>query len=1675
MNNKELNEQLKVLIEKNDDLLAQTKVLKDQLQVKHVVIHTHVECQEKYAKLEAERYEYMIRYSAYFDNDKQHRKQIADQEVLYDKMSVQLVELGYTLMFLTHSDEALEIEKFKRARENKIEFAYDYGSLNASYVNEKIIFLDDYFQEIINPDFEKIDSPFQQTSLLKQYDPTVILEKIIIDLEDEVVSLLEKEKANLKTIESLKSKGFESSKNKISKTENQSENDCQVVEKECDQVENSKVIAPGLFKLSVSQSVSPISMSKTSCDSKKVEIKLKRKRCKRKSSKQNDKQVNNDVSRANSDFVHFSDLDTFSSVRRPKHSGVIWKKKESSNTSNVNLSFVIHLKLNKDVKRYSRKNLLSCNNSHLGETSSVYVCNDAMNVSCNSKMCDLFDENNLFIFDDKSVRISPVSKMPFRKKLRDSMNICLWIIDSGCSKHMTGNRALLTNFMEKFLGTVRFGNNDFAMIAGYGDVVIGSMTIKKVYYVEGLGHTLFSVGQFCDKDLEVAFRKSTCFVRNEYGVDLLTGDRSSNLYTIALNERVQTDNGTEFKNKTLAKFFDKAEAIATSCFTQNLLIIHKRFDKTLYELINNRKPNIKFFRVFGCRCYLLNDYEDVGKLKAKGDIGVFVGYSKETAAFRIYNKRTRNIHESVNVNFDEISEMASKQFSLEPNEYFDSSKIMKSSTTNVETSINEEVFHEVSESFQGESSLSSLNDDIQQTEALKDADWETFVQVARIEAIRLFLAYVAHKDFIVFQMDVKTVFLNRILKEEVYVSQPLGFVNKQYPDHVYALDKALYGLKQAPRAWCDILSHFLIDSGFQKVLSPMVEQAKLKLDLVGKPVDHTDYRKPELIYPKSFFQFRKARSRMNENDKVVKSDKNLMKKNQMIRNKKGLLWLCIRISGKLNEFWIGLELGYRSIFWTVDILWGIVEQAKAKQPLANALDFACKHAKRIQELLVYVRDTCPIANKPSEKLVVVTPMNKVKKVVHIVLWYLDFGCSKHITGNRSQFMNFVSKFLGTNLDGVDLLSLSRDTNLYIISLDDMLKTSLICLLSKSSKTKSWLWHRWLSYLNFGTLNKLAKDGLARGIPKLKFKNDRLCSACALDKSKKSSHQPKAEDTNQEKLYLLHMDLYGSMRLESIHGVSLTILVNLASYTWQRFILFHGSSKQTSARLKCQRPFGDGGLVVAVWKWRFGDGCLVAVVYLILVSAVCYDCYDNSFVNSNQTESTRESHNNVVTLILHFDLIKTINHMSTVPEILQRTLKLSFFLFGNIVTNSRVTPSGREIVSLTILVKLASYTEDLGELNAKAIIGIFVGYAPAKKAFRNYNRRTQKIMETIHDRLFDLMLDEYSNPSPTAVSPVPAAATPRAVDIANSLVSTLIDQDAPSKNVIGDPSLLVSIRKKLQTDAMWCYFDAFLTSVELNTYKEAMLEPSGIDATQEEIHEFKRRHMDVKMALLNGKLREVVYVSQPKGFVDPYKPNHVYRLKKALYGLKQALRACRPDLVFAVCMCARYQAKPIENHLRAVKRIFRYQKGTIDMGLWYSKDYGITPTAYADLDHASTEAEYIALSGCCAQILWMRSQLTYDGLQFNKIYQYCENKSAIALYGNNVQHPRSKHIDVRYHLIKEKVENGVVELYFVKTESQLADIFTKALPREIFNFLVEKLGIKSMSPNTLKSLTEEEDE
>ncbi|GJX19036.1 retrovirus-related pol polyprotein from transposon TNT 1-94 [Tanacetum coccineum] len=240
------------------------------------------------------------------------------------------------------------------------------------------------------------------------------------------------------------------------------------------------------------------------------------------------------------------------------------------------------------------------------------------------------------------------------------VQIVLWYLDSGCSKHMTGDRSQLTNFVNKFLGTVKFGNDHVAKIMGYGDYQIGNVTILRVYYVEGLGHNLFSMGQFCDSNLEVAFRQHTCYIRNLEGVDLLTGSRGDNLYTLSLGDMMAS----------------------------SPICLLSKASKTKSWLWH----------------HIREYYEKVG-------------ISHETSVPALHSKMVL---------------------------------------------LKDEIIHGVT------------------------------------------------------KLNVIFAFLNGNMREEVYVSQPDGFVDKDNPNHVYKLKKALYGLKQAPRAWYDMLSSFLISQDFSK-------------------------------------------------------------------------------------------------------------------------------------------------------------------------------------------------------------------------------------------------------------------------------------------------------------------------------------------------------------------------------------------------------------------------------------------------------------------------------------------------------------------------------------------------------------------------------------------------------------------------------------------------------------------------------------------------------------------------------------------------------------------------------------------------------------------------------------------------------------------------------------------
>ncbi|GKA52705.1 retrovirus-related pol polyprotein from transposon TNT 1-94 [Tanacetum coccineum] len=323
-----------------------------------------------------------------------------------------------------------------------------------------------------------------------------------------------------------------------------------------------------------------------------------------------------------------------------------------------------------------------------------------------------------------------------------------------------------------------------------------------------------------------------------------------------------------------------------------------------------------------------------------------------------------------------------------------------------------------------------------------------------------------------------------------------------------------------------------------------------------------------------------------------------------------------------------------------------------------------------------------------------------------------------------------------------------------------------------------------------------------------------------------------------------------------------------------------------------------------------------------------------------------------------------------------------------------------------------------------------------------------------------------------------------------------------QQVIGDPSKLVTTRSKLYTDTEMCMYALTVSTTEPTNIKEAMLDHSWIESMQDELNyqqegidfeesfalvarleavrmfvayaahkNFTIYQMDVKTAFLNGALKEEVFLLKKHGIekreaittsmataiidVDLQGTLTDQTKYRSMIGGLMYLTESRSDIAFATFVCARYQARPIEKHLKEVKRIFRYLRQSINMGLWYSKDFGFELITYADADHVG--------------IQFLGDKLVSYGYHYTKIPMYYDSKSAIAISCNPIQHSRTKHIKIRYHFIKEHVEQGTIELYFVGTEYQLADLFTKALSKERFEYLVHRIGMRCMTPIELECL------
>ncbi|GJX88353.1 putative ribonuclease H-like domain-containing protein [Tanacetum coccineum] len=1106
------------------------------------------------------------------------------------------------------------------------------------------------------------------------------------------------------------------------------------------------------------------------------------------------------------------------------------------------------------------------------------------------------------------------------KPLVSVVQIVLWVVDSGCSKHITGDRSLLRNFIEKFLGTVRFGNDNFAAITGYGDYNHGNITICHVYYVEGLGHNLFSVGQFCDEDLELAFRSNACYVRNLEGDDLLTGGRDSNLYTISISDmaasspvclmskatstkswlwhrrlshlnfgtindltkldlvdglpkfkygkdhlcsacergkskkaslppklvpsdhsklellymdlcgpmrvasingkkyilvivddysrftwvyflhtkdetpeiikkfiaqaqlnykakvcKIRTDNGTEFKNTNLKAHYEKlgimqqfsiartpqqngvverrnrtlveaartmlifsrlpeflwAEAVATTCFTQNWSIINTRHNKTPYELLRGRKPNVEFFHVFGSLCYPTNDRDDLGKMKPKADIGVFIGYSETSRGFRIYNQCTKRIMETIHVKFDELTTMDSEHDCLEP-------ELQRLNNHN-------------------------LLDETMNTPSKEDLD-----------------------NF-------------------------FGPMFEEYFEH-QSSDTPINSAAQPT----------LVHEDSPTTSSIIVDKHEVP------PVVTTSDKQTSPISLTEFDEF-------NQEDSAnFDGNAQFVPYNPPSHEEIESSTTALEPSNVQNFH----QVQPSTHIWTKD------------HPLDQVIGDPSKPVMTRQRLHTD-SEVCMYALTVST----IEPKN-IKEAM------ADHSWIESMQDELNQFERLQVWELVPRPEGKNIIALK------------------------------WLWKNKCDAENIVVRNKT-----------------RLV----------------AKGYKQEEGIDFEESFAPVARLEAV----------------RMFIAYAAHKNITIFQMDVKTAFLNGPLKEEV-----------------------YVSQPEGFID---------------------------------PEFPDRVYRLKKALYvlkrheGDI-----------------LLVQV--YVDDI----------IFGSTNPDfSKRFANLMKNNFE-MSMMGELKFFLGLQVHQSP--------------RGIFISQS------------------------------------------------QYAIELLKKHGLD---------ERVSMSTPMATerLDADLQGT--------------PTDPTTYRRMIGGLMY-LTASRPDISFATFVCARYQARPTVKHLKEVKRIFRYLRQSYNMGLWYPKDSGFELIAYSDADHAgckddykstsgglqflggklvswsskkqdctamfTAEAEYVSLSACCVQVIWMRTQLFDYGYKYNRIPMYCDSKSAIAISCNPIQHSKTKHIDIRYYFINEHVEKGTVENYFVGTEYQLADLFTKALPKERFEYLVHRIGMRCMTPTQLESLT-----
>nr|GEZ16291.1 putative ribonuclease H-like domain-containing protein [Tanacetum cinerariifolium] len=651
-----------------------------------------------------------------------------------------------------------------------------------------------------------------------------------------------------------------------------------------------------------------------------------------------------------------------------------------------------------------------------------------------------------------------------------------------------------------------------------------------------------------------------------------------------------------------------------------------------------------------------------------------------------------------------------------------------------------------------------------------------------------------------------------------------------------------------------------------------------------------------------------------------------------------------------------------------------------------------------------------------------------------------------------------------NLDGVDLLKRNRSTDLYTINLHEMASASPICLMTRASSTKSWLWHQRLSHLNFDTINDLAKNDLVTGLPKFKYHKEHLCPSREQGKSKRASHLPKPVPNSRQRLHLLHMDLCGPMRITIINGKRTMLIFSRAPlflwdeviattcFTQNRSIIHRHFNKTPYELINGRKPdisflhvfgalcypkndredngkLGGKGLDLtyalstitsqqpsegeldllfetmyddfiggqSIQLRSDGDMCMYALtVSTMELKNVKEAMIDPAWIKSMQEELLQFKRLDVWVLVLALDNISPL------------TLK---WLFKNKHDEEQtvIRNKSRLVVRGYRQEEGIDFEESFALVARMEAIRIFLAYA-VHKSFSVFQMDVKTAF--LHGSLKEdgyvcqpegfIDVDHPSHIYKLKKAPYGLKQAPRAwyIQLFFDLMKSLFEM-----SMIGEMTFLLCLQLNQSPCGIFINQSKYVLEI-LNKYGMESCDPVGTPMEIKDKLDLDQNGTPVDATKYHSMIDALIY-----------------------------LTSSRPNIVHATCLCARYQAKPTEKHLKEVKRIFRYLWGIVNTGLWYMKDSSFELTRFLDADYAgckdtfkstsggaqflgeklvswsskkqdctalsTAEAEYVSLSACCAQVLWMHTQLTDYGFHFNKILIYCDSKSAIAISCNPV--------------------------------------------------------------------------